>query len=839
MLSYQSTPFGVLQAVAALAAALVACILWRRRHEAPGVPFLIGACAAAAFWSAMGAVELLAPSLQTKILASQLSYLGIICSPLLIWHFAYCYTKDGARPPNLLVRALWLLSLVTLLLVFTNRWHGLVWDKVYLADTEGSSHAIYSRGPWFWVNLAQCYGLMLATALLLGQHLIGMPELYRRQGWGMIVAVTFPWFFSFFYILRVPFLGTVDNTPIGIVLTGLLLSWNVLGQRLFEVVPFAGSTLFERMPDPVFVTDKSERLIQANPAALARFNIPKQHAGIRLSEILSAHPPLLVAISRFGGKDTGPIEDKGAWWDIESSLLTDLYGHPRGRLFVLREATALQNARLRADELARQAHAANLAKSAFLAQVSHDLRTPMHAILGITEVLVKSPTLPAAHLAGIETIHEAGESLLRLINDLLDLSRIEAGRVDLSNEAFMLDEVLDPLAELLGFMARRKNITLVHWIEPGLEGGLRGDPGRLRQLLLNVAGNAIKFTQTGSVTIRARPSAGSEKTVVIEVRDTGPGISKARLSTLFSPFDRGDPSVSAKVEGTGLGLTIAHQLAVAMKGTIEVSSEPGLGSLFSISLPIVDNTATSTRLVRLRSRCQGRKVAFRMDDLLARKALVAGLGNMGLEPVEWQTGEAQGDTLLLEAGVACDRATLAPWLQPGRRVLPVDSRSQPPTDGTLPLQRLALASAVLGEDTARTARAFQPPQAPLRLRTLLADDSPLSRRASLALLQHCGCVAEAVDNGKAALEKIRQNRYDLVILDGQMPEMDGWEVSELLHSPGFLAGPLPRVIALSADLTPDAQARWKRVGADIILPKPIHLANFRETIAGVPKITQD
>ena len=238
----------------------------------------------------------------------------------------------------------------------------------------------------------------------------------------------------------------------------------------------------------------------------------------------------------------------------------------------------LKAARDAAEQAAR-------AKMEFLSHISHDLRTPLNSIIMQAELMDDVPQ-PPERKEEISIIREAGSHLLSLVNDLLDMNRIEAGHIELANVPFQLADVLDPVAEVLGVAARRKGLSLIQSIGPGLEGGLRGDPDRVRQLLFNIVGNAVKFTDSGRVSIRASRTPDSR--LLIEVADTGPGIPPESLAGIFEPFTRATSRHTRPHEGTGLGLAIVKRFTEAMGGTVGVRSTPGTGSTFTLELPILD-----------------------------------------------------------------------------------------------------------------------------------------------------------------------------------------------------------------------------------------------------------
>jgi signal transduction histidine kinase/CheY-like chemotaxis protein len=767
--------------------------------------------AAAAFWSALGALEFAAVDLAAKTILSQLSYLGIVAVPATLFCFAYAHTRGGRNPPPALLRSLAALGAFIVLAVWTNPLHGAVWPEVRLLERGGFVYGHYERGPLFWFNIAYCYGLMAASTLLIVRHERGEARDFRRQNWMALLAVFGPWLTSAAYVLRLGPLGVVDHTPVGFAASGLFMTWAVMRYRLFDLQPVAAETLFDRMPDPVLALDGRGHLVRHNPAAAARFGLSPADLGSAPAGALGRRHAAVASALRPAKPDgTEVISDGDCWWEVQSCTLNGVPGAPAGRMFVLRDVTAqhTHEAALRAaeqrtaealrrtDDALATARAADSAKTVFLAQVSHDLRTPLHAIIGMPEVL-HDGSLSATQRHELGIVRDAAESLLRQINDLLDLTRLESGRLELACRDFLLDDVLDPIVDLLGVTAARKGLVLQAWIEPGLDGTLHGDPDRLRQILQNLVGNAVKFTVQGEVTVRAFAD-GAPAQLVIEVQDTGPGLAEEQIERLFRPFERG-PGVGT-VEGTGLGLAIVDRMVRAMKGGIEVTSLPGAGACFRVKLPLLTDRV-AVELAALREALDGRLCEMIGGTPTEVRAITANLGSLGArvahEPAETPPALRSADGESLVPLYALHRRTLAGVLL------------APPVVATsLPVARPA-------------------PPAPTRRRVLLADDTAVARKVTSALLQRLGCDVVAVDSGTAALARLAAEPFDMVVLDGMMPELDGWETTRRLRQgeAGARAATVP-VIGLSADASTGAAERWREAGATAALTKPARQAEI-------------
>ncbi len=576
---------------------------------------------------------------------------------------------------------------------------------------------------------------------------------------------------------------------------------------------------------------------------------------------LLLHP--LVTRSKVVGLFAGVLSrERGHLNDVESNLLTlVLFNTAQGlENALLYERINEQNRNLeaivekRTEELRHAlelAKEASLAKGLFLANMSHEIRTPLNAVIGYTEMLLETG-LNEEQFEYAKTIRSSGEALLALIDDILDFSKIEAGQLQLEQIEFDPESVIYEVCKMVCPKIGKKPVELLSRIGEDLPSLVKGDPHRFRQVLLNLVGNAAKFTDSGEIEVSIYPEVEEAERLKLHVtvRDTGIGISKEKLSVIFELFHQADGSTTRRYGGTGLGLAICKQISKAMGGDVWAESELGKGSLFHFTAWVERSEGARAR--RFTSASFSGKRVLLIDHHRARRDLIETiLRGVGIDVISLREEEGLPFTMLPHLDLCLldiDHPvgfSMAKKLKEAKgRELPVLSLSPPHDqnaqkfreegfDGFLhrPFRRdrlFEMLNRFFKEEregpTSLTMekRRGEPPLAilPRRVRILLAEDHPVNQRMMVRMLDKLGCQVDTAVNGKETVHRVEQGVYDLILMDCQMPEMDGYTATAEIRKRGERFGQIP-IIAVTAHATADDRERCLQAGMNDYLPKPV------------------
>lgn len=669
-------------------------------------------------------------------------------------------------------------------------------------------------------------------------------------------------FWSHFAILATMLSGLL------ILLVRLLYSRERLAEERRKLV-----AITETMGDGMYVLDESGKVVLVNLAALELLGFAREDLigqighNIFHKHSLDGHVPLaecpiyqrVSAGEQFFGEERFSRND-GSYLLVEVSS-TPLYADGRiaGSVTAFRDITERKEHETRLHEAMRAAEAANEAKSAFVANMSHEVRTPMNGILGLTALALDSD-LDNTQRQYLELVQQSAESLMTILNDILDFSKIEAGKLQLEHTSFGLHELALGNGRLLAARAAEKGLDLVVDLDPGLPDQLIGDPGRLRQVLLNLLGNAIKFTEAGQVILRIECEAAETSHALLRfsVIDSGVGIPAAKQKSIFEAFGQADNSVTRRFGGTGLGLTISRQIVELMGGELAVDSKPGRGSHFHFTIRL-DRPPAREETAAQSSEHQGERWLLAVENDIQRLSLSENLARHGIEIEECNDKASllqllkhpidrahahRFDVVVAELEwlptESAEMAACREGMQQGAIVLALSSMSNAAQLGVRKFAACEIAKPLLAtcllnaadeihdqHCTQNERRGMLAVNVPESVKTtaldiLLVEDNPINQRLATMALSKKGHRISVAQHGEEALSMLNHAQFDIVLMDIQMPVMDGIQATQLLRQREAESGsgPMP-IIAMTANAMVGDREECIAAGMNGYVSKPI------------------
>lgn len=770
-------------------------------------------------------MELGARTKELAVQAVKMSYVGKAFIPFCMLLFVMEYCK--VKLPNLVKTMLSMMHFVVLFLVLTCEHNKLYYTDIRFEYSGLFPHLVKGHGVVYnFYNCMVAGYLLLMIVVCTYRYLHAKNDMERRKIVGLLIIPA---------VMLIGFVAVVtgrtqgyDATMVAYLICSVILAISLHYGKILDTMSIARDMAMDEQSDGLIVLDSEDNIIYYNKKIRDLFH-PKE--GVSAQDVVEELDRCIL--------EKKNVERGNRIHEVCSRLLTNNNVYC-GKMYVLNDITEshyyAKNAQEQADimkALKEQAEAANQAKSAFVSNMSHEIRTPMNAIVGMTEILLRED-LPAQDRGYLMNIKNSGNALLTIINDILDFSKIESGKMELVDEDYEPMSMLSDLSMIFLTRIGEKNVELLFDIDEKLPQKLYGDSLRLRQVIINIVNNAIKFTDTGHVRLQIRVGAvvQDDMELLFSVQDTGQGIKKEDLGKLFDSFKQVDSKKNHGKEGTGLGLSISKQLVELMGGSIGVRSTYGEGSEFYF------NIHQKVRSEQPASEIHDKEKEFRISGFFEKECmrdmlreLTDQFGVTYIPCEEWMEEKVQldyfftdiagfellhketewPDALMGEVHVLrnplleeCDASNITLMNKPlySLNFCQVINREQP---------KIGMAS----EDYQN----FTAPGASV----LIVDDNGMNLKVACGLLEPLRMQIDTADSGKKALKMVQNKKYHLIFMDHMMPVMDGIETTEKIRAmEGEYYQNVP-IVALSANALMDAREKFSKAGMDDFVAKPIEM----------------
>jgi PAS domain S-box-containing protein len=865
----------------------LAIYAWSRRSE-PGVAAFLCTSVGLAAWSLFYSLEIMSADFEAKLLWHKLVYTTLVLVPGPWALFLYHYDTRTERVPRWTPWALAVEPVLFVFLTWTNdHFHQLLWRDVKLSGEL--PELMFERGAFFWVHTGYSYILILLATFFFVRMLTRAPDIAPWQLALLGFTAFFPLLVNVIHVLELTPFYPLDLTPFALATAGTAASWYAFRFEIWDFLPAARSQIVESLNDGVIVLDVDHIVVDINPAALTLLGVRRNEAvGFPVSRLL----PNWDGWRRAPGAGSAsweqelPCADGVYYVDLVYLTLRSRNRRLTGALLTLRnvtrrrlaEAALVEERTLLARRIEEQtadlrranaelARAARM-KDEFLANMSHELRTPLNTILGLSEALQEQVygTLHERQVRALRNIEESGRHLLALINDILDVSKIEAGKLTLDLQPVEVEAVCQSSLGLVRQIAYKKQIEVCYSPDPAVT-LMQADERRLKQILVNLLSNAVKFTPEGGKIGLTVTGDRQQEQVNFIVWDSGVGIAEADVHRLFQPFVQLDSQLTRRHEGSGLGLALVYRMAELHGGGVKVESKEGEGARFTVSLPwrepelpllTPEEGELESLLARLRSVMLIENTPAIIEQI--RRYLL----EFGVETIVAPESEnpidvairTQPDLIILDllySGSPADKLLAELRQRPETGEIPllvlsalsdtmtmdfsVDASETPINRLIKPVSRQQLSKALLqtfAPAASSNGRALYPDRrhpnevdsdAPL---VLIVEDNETNIRTLVDYLAAKALRLEVARSGAEVLPLIHSRRPDLILMDIQMPDMDGMAAIRLIRADGNL-NTIP-IIALTALAMPGDRERILAAGANEYISKPVSLKRLAKMI---------
>ncbi len=709
-------------------------------------------------WALAYAFELATSSLEDMIFWINIEYVGIALIPAFWLLFCLQFTAYESWLTGGRLALIFLLPATTLLMVWTNDWHHLHYSSTSVA-VEGDLFLLnIEAGVWYYVHTVVFYAYLLAGIFFLVKRYRTANRIIKKQLATILAGVAIPWIANVLYLSGFRPFEHLDITPYAFVISGIVILLGLSRFKLFEILPIAREKIIEEMSEGVLILDERFQILDSNPAMRQIFR--EIDAGVTGKSLLSIYngdgKKSLHKLLRQKGISTTEltteIEGEQHYFEVNIKPFLNREGTKKGYFLIFRDITENKQTEAEIIRSREEAEAASKAKSDFLAHMSHEIRTPLNGIIGFVDLLMKTELNPRQNQY-LSTVQSSARSLLGIVNDILDLSKIEAGKLELDTEKTDLLELCTQTMDMFAWQARRQKLEMKCHLDADVPRHVMVDGVRLRQVIVNLVGNALKFTEEGEVELRvevAEPAEGSRVMLRFLIRDTGIGIAEKNQKRIFESFAQEDTSSTRKFSGTGLGLAISNRLLALMESHLQLESEPGKGSTFFFDLP---------------AEAVGDEVIGKQNESLLR---------------DFEEGAPEKEAVEEETAISTDS-----------------------------------------------------------FKVLVAEDNPVNTLLVRSVIKRSFPGADIIEagNGKKAVDYFESEEPDLVFMDIQMPEMNGYEATAKMREFEEKQEKKTPIVALTAGTIKGEKEKCLAAGMDDYLSKPVLPESIEKTILKWVKLT--